>query len=62
MKKRKAKRPPIKIVVAFGPVTVEKFEAMPERVKDDLGRLIYGFFMRLAEEKANAQGAARLAA
>jgi hypothetical protein len=50
MKKRK-KSPPIKIVVGFGEITKEKVEALPESVKDQLGRLLYDFFMQLAEQE-----------
>jgi hypothetical protein len=60
MAERTPKRPPIKIVVAFGPITKEKFDALPERVKDELGRLFYDFSMRLAEKEAEEKEAAEI--
>lgn len=52
MKKRNPKRPPIRIIRTFGYVTKEKFDALPDPVKDKLGRGIYAFFMKLAEKEA----------
>lgn len=62
MKKPKPKRPPIEIVIAFAVVTEEKFNALPETVKDGIGRVLYDFFIRLAEQEAGGREALRLAA
>lgn len=59
MKKPKPKKPPITIVVAFGPVTLEKFEALPERVKDAIGQLVLDC---LAQRAAAEQAAVGMAA
>lgn len=52
MKKRRQQRPPIQIVVGFEPITLEKFETLPERVKDAIGQLVYSLCVRLAEKDA----------
>lgn len=63
MKKQTRKKPPrrkpIKIIVAFGYVTKERIEALPEPVKARLGRVLYAFALRRAAEE---QGAVKMAA
>lgn len=62
MKTKNRKRAPIKIVVAFGFVTKERVEALPDSVKDRIGRVVYGCFVRLAEREAGNRNAVKMAA
>ncbi len=59
-KSKKSKRKPITFINPYGPITKEKVEALPEHVKDSIGRLLYDFCISLA--LGEAESAVKMAA
>lgn len=62
MKKPQPKKQPIKIIVAFEPVTVERFDALSEAAKDAVATLVEDFLRQVAREEAERRAAIGMAA